>query len=102
MHFLLDTHLILWALQNDSNLPDEARTMLLDQSNTFFYSTASVWEVMIKHQIKPDKMLVDGLELSDYCNKAGFHPLPIRDEHVFQLKVISMSSSHKDPLTHLT
>ena len=63
MQVLLDTHFLLWALQDDDKLPDEARRIILDESNTIFYSSSSVWEVMIKHQIKPERMLVDASTL---------------------------------------
>ena len=101
MQVLLDTHLILWALQDDTKLPDEARRIILDDNNTIFYSSASVWEVLIKHQIKPDKMIVDGLKLSNYCRDAVFHMLPIRDEHVFRLNEIKNAPDHTDPFDRI-
>ena len=48
MKLLLDTHIILWALDDNPKLPLEARTFILDENNDIYYSTASVWETAIK------------------------------------------------------
>ena len=46
-------------------------------------------------------MIVDGLKLSNYCRDAGFHMLPIRDEHVFRLNEIKNAPDHKDPFDRI-
>ena len=51
MRVLLDTHIILWALENNSKLPKKAREIIEDERNQIYYSTASVWEIAIKHKI---------------------------------------------------
>ena len=56
MRVLLDTHILLWALADDPCLPAVARTIIADESNAVFYSTASAWEVSIKHGLHPDRM----------------------------------------------
>ena len=39
MQVLLDTHFLLWALQDDDKLPDEARRIILDESNGITYKS---------------------------------------------------------------
>ncbi|MCM1538553.1 MAG: type II toxin-antitoxin system VapC family toxin, partial [bacterium] len=60
MRILIDTHIAIWAVPNDSKLPERAKDLILDESNEIFYSTASVWEVTIKHMLHPDKIRLDG------------------------------------------
>ena len=48
MKLLLDTHIILWALDDNPRLPLEARRFIMDEKNDIYYSTASVWETAIK------------------------------------------------------
>lgn len=37
-------------------LPRQAKDIILDKQNDIFYSTASVWEVTIKHMLHSDKL----------------------------------------------
>lgn len=45
---LLDTHTLLWAIQDDPRLDAEARLAIADRSNEVYVSSASVWEISIK------------------------------------------------------
>ena len=49
MKLLLDTHILLWTLTNDPNLPPLARKLIADESNMIFFSSVSAWEVELKH-----------------------------------------------------
>ena len=54
MNLLLDTHILIWALNDDPRLPKKAKDMILDADNAVYYSSISIWEVSIKHIKKPD------------------------------------------------
>ena len=71
MRLLLDTHIILWAMNGNNELTGIARDLISDPSNAVFYSIASVWEVTIKHIAHPDKMLITGEKFSENCKKDG-------------------------------
>ena len=51
MNILLDTHILIWALNDDPRLPEKARDLILDEGNVVYYSSVSIWEVSIKHAI---------------------------------------------------
>lgn len=72
MKVLLDTHIILWALTNDERLSEKAKTIILFRENDIYYSTASIWEISIKHMAHPEHMTLSGEQLSAYCQKAGY------------------------------
>lgn len=72
MKVLLDTHIILWALDNNPRLPVKARQLIENEENQIYYSTASVWEVAIKHMARPDKIFIDARGMSDKCRASGF------------------------------
>ena len=55
---MLDTHIALWAFTAPEKLPEEIVTALKSAENTVYYSMASVWEVAIKHKIRPEEMPV--------------------------------------------
>lgn len=104
MELLLDTHILLWALTDHPKLPKNAREKIMDERNTIFYSTASVWEVSIKHSIHPANMPVSGKELSEYCAKAGYQMLVVRDDHVYALETLCRAESapkHQDPFDRI-
>ena len=53
MNLLLDTHILIWALTGDDRLPKKACRLILDPDNVIHYSTASIWEIAIKHAAHP-------------------------------------------------
>lgn len=104
MRALLDTHLLLWALADDPKLSAVARTIIADASNPIFYSTASVWEVSIKHALHPDRMLADAKGLIGFCRDAGFELLPIANRHVEVLETLVCPAGlppHNDPFDRI-
>ena len=48
MNLLLDTHALIWALENNPTLSDKARNAIIDGQNMVFVSSVSVWEISIK------------------------------------------------------
>lgn len=100
MKLLLDTHILLWALQDSPELPAQARLLIADEANAVFYSVASLWEVQIKHAAHPDLMQVDAGRLSELCKQGGYEPLSISEKAVLLLDALcceSGSPAHKDP-----
>ena len=39
---------------DDPKLPKKAKDIIMDDRNEIFYSTASIWEITIKHMLHPD------------------------------------------------
>lgn len=104
MNLLLDTHILIWALNGDPRLPGKARDMILDDHNAVYYSSASIWEVSIKHANHPDNVEFTGKELSKFCEEAGFLPVEVRDKHVFALETITRKEGappHHDPFDRM-
>jgi PIN domain nuclease of toxin-antitoxin system len=48
MNCLLDTHTLLWYLQNSKNLSDRTTEILEDVNHNLSLSIASLWEISIK------------------------------------------------------
>ncbi len=49
MKLLLDTHVFLWYISADPQLPAAFRDGIRDPANEVYLSAASVWEAVIKH-----------------------------------------------------
>lgn len=104
MKILLDTHIALWAVADTGKLSGEVIKLLESNDNEVFYSVASVWEVAIKHKIRPEQMPVPEEAFARLCQKTGFVQLPIKDMHVFLLKTLERpvtAPKHNDPFDRL-
>ncbi len=104
MQLLLDTHILLWALYKPGRLSRSALVLLEDPTMTVVYSTASLWEVQIKHAKNPASMPPSAEGLHGDCEEAGLPRLPIRPQHIFgidSLHQLSGSRAHRDPFDRL-
>ena len=92
MKLLVDTHLLLWAA-NDT-LPREA-VPYFSKNNELFFSSASIWEVVIKRGLnRPDFRINPGDLYSGLVNN-GYNELAITSYHT--LLVSHLPPYHKDP-----
>ncbi len=104
MKILLDTHIILWALTNDERLSQKAEMIISKTENEIWYSAASVWEVTIKYMNHPDHMPISGKQLSQYCHRAGYQMLPVKECHVHaleRLRRMENAPMQKDPFDRI-
>lgn len=51
MTYLLDTHILIWFVEDDPRLTTSVRTLLQDTANVVLVSHASFWEMTIKKSI---------------------------------------------------
>lgn len=104
MNLLLDTHIAIWALNDDTALSEKARQLILDPDNTIYYSTVSVWEVLLKHSRRPDDIPFDEKDFCEGCREAGFVPLALSDKHILAVSTLSRPDNikeHNDPFDRL-
>ena len=72
MKLLLDTHVLIWALEASEKLPEHIVEMICDENNVVYVSAASLWEIAIKHKKNPEKMPFSSSQIRDYCQRAGY------------------------------
>lgn len=104
MKILIDTHIAVWAVLNDPKLPEKAKELLLDMENKIFYSTASIWEITIKHMLHPEKLRMNGNILEKGCEDNGYTVLPILNAHVSYLETLKRAPNaprHNDPFDRI-
>ena len=51
MRLLLDTHIFLWYITNDTKLPTKFLNAIRDPANEVGLSVASIWEAVIKYHL---------------------------------------------------
>ena len=104
MKYLLDTHIILWALIDDPHLPNIAKDIIINPDHLIFYSTISPWETEIKHLKNPDKIIISGKQLTNLCEQAGFINIPVHNIHINELnniKPVDSKIKHQDPFDRM-
>ena len=52
MKLLLDTHVLLWWLDDNHALSQGTKERIADGSNQVLVSAASIWEIIIKLRVK--------------------------------------------------
>jgi len=98
VRFLLDTHLLVWALASSHKVPASVRTLIEDPVNEAIFSAASVWELAIKYtQGRGD--LIDPTAFRNELLDLGYEELPITSAH--GLAVLSLPALHKDPFDRI-
>ena len=96
MRLLLDTHILLWALNDDPKLSGKTRK-LIENAADVYVSAATFWEMAIK--VGVGKLAVDLDEIREYCLESGFVELPITSEHAIAVK--DLEHHHNDPFDRL-
>jgi PIN domain nuclease of toxin-antitoxin system len=96
---LLDTHLLLWAAGLPERLPTAARTLMEDPQHELLFSSASLWEIVIKRSLGREDFRVDPRLLRRGLLDNGYSELPIASEHA--LAVDSLPAIHKDPFDRI-
>ena len=96
MRLLLDTHALLWWLDDDPRLGVTARESIQD-CGAAFVSAASLWEIAIKVGI--GKLDADLAAIIDELGPNEFELLPIQPRHV--LAVVTLPRHHRDPFDRM-
>lgn len=100
MRLLVDTHVLLWAIDDPRQLSPVATTALQDPANDLLLSAATIWEIAIKVGLKK-------LTLKDpyrqWMNQAladlGLSILPITVDYADAQA--GLPGHHKDPFDRL-
>ena len=96
MKLLLDTHFLLWWLNDDPALGARGREVIADPENLILFSAASVWEIRIKEAIGK-------IELPDTFAEVlatqPFEALAVTARHADALR--GMPFHHRDPFDRM-
>jgi PIN domain nuclease of toxin-antitoxin system len=99
MNLLLDTHILLWAAGETEKLSDKVRSLLLDEANKLYFSSASIWEIVIKRSLGRDDFKVDPVRLRKMLVINGYTELSVDSDHA--LEVDRLPPLHKDPFDRM-
>ena len=96
MRLLLDTHALIWWLEDSEQLSSDARAAIADGGNEIAVSAASAWEMAIKQAAGKLRVPAD---LDDAITTSGFSSLSITIEHA--LRAGALEPHHRDPFDRM-
>lgn len=96
MSFLLDTHILLWFLENDSRLSEIVREVITNPKNLVFVSSVSAWEISIKQSVGK---LIAPSNLEEALQFSQFEVLSMTLAH--EIKVADLPMHHKAPFDRM-
>jgi PIN domain nuclease of toxin-antitoxin system len=96
---LIDTHVLIWALEGSSRLGNKARALLKDPEHEHWVSAASVWEIAIKSSVRKLALSRPLRDLEKGIVAAGFRMLDISIRHAAAVPEIEVP--HNDPFDRL-
>ena len=96
MNIILDTHIILWWLNDDKELSVIHREIISNTDNLCYISAATIWEISIKTAL--DKLKISPGYISELKNE-GFLQLNVNWLHCDFVRELPLI--HKDPFDRL-
>lgn len=100
MNLLLDTHVFIWLSLTPEQLSQRVTDLLMDETNLWFLSLVSVWEMQIKQQLGKLSLNLPLPELiASQQQTNGLQLLPIELNHIFTLE--NLPQFHRDPFDRL-
>ena len=96
MRLLLDTHILLWLMDDSPRLNTEARSLILNAAEVFV-STVSVWEIAIKSRL--GKLEEDAEMIVEKLGAAGIKELDVTYRHA--LATSKLPPIHGDPFDRM-
>jgi PIN domain nuclease of toxin-antitoxin system len=98
MKYLLDTHVLIWALKDSALVPPKVRRLLVDRANQVLVSAVSAYEIEYKRPRSEDLQNLPA-DLNDGVASLEFEWLPLTYEHA--VLAGRLPRLHRDPFDRL-
>ena len=96
MNLFLDTHVLLWWLDDNPVLSERARSAIADPGNLVILSSVVTWEIRTKQALGKLKIPSD---FYNVIKNQGFEFLSITSDHAYAVGDIPMH--HRDPFDRM-
>ncbi len=96
MRLLLDTHIYLWCVKDDTKLSDIAHDFIANAAEVYV-SSVSIWEATIKTNL--GKLKVDIDHLVEAITRSGFLELTLTAKHAAATR--HLPNLHRDPFDRI-
>lgn len=100
MNYLLDTHILLWAILSPKTLSQKATEILLDPEQTKYVSMLTFWEISLKYSLgKLDLTGIMPEQFPTLVRETGFEIATLDIEIVASF--YKLPQTHKDPFDRM-
>ncbi len=96
MSYLIDTHVLLWWMDNSNKLSQKEKDVISKSDNLILISSAVIWEIRIKESLGKLKIPSDFFST---VQKGGFQFLSIDAVHTNYLEKLPLH--HRDPFDRI-
>ncbi len=101
MTYLLDTQVIIWALENDPQLPESIQETIDNPGHDIFITAVSLWEIAIKRSIGKLELNCPLDDVQSQITDKGVNTLPIIVKHLMAVEKLGFVGKHRDPFDRL-
>ena len=100
IRYLLDTHVFLWAVQEDTKFSQPARAVIENLDSPLFLSAISAFEIANKYRIGKLPDYANVIEnYHDIARKLAVTELPVSSSHAFF--AAKFAWDHRDPFDRI-
>ena len=96
MNLFLDTHVLLWWLDDNPLLSEQAKKLIADVDNIIFVSAVVIWEIRVKEALGKLEIAPGFFNI---VKQQGFEILSITAQHANKVGDIPMH--HRDPFDRM-
>jgi PIN domain nuclease of toxin-antitoxin system len=99
MRLLLDTNILIWAVDNPGVLDLRTQNALRNKANDIYFSAASIWEIAIKAGLGKSGFAVEPDVIAEAARTTGFIELSVYSRDASGVQ--HLPDYHKDPFDRL-
>ena len=91
-------------MYDSGKLPDDVLKLINDDENDVYISLISLWEIELKHGLRPDNMTYTAKIVKEDVITMGYIILHLAAEHIEGINLLEMQEDgpdHKDPFDRL-
>jgi PIN domain nuclease of toxin-antitoxin system len=97
MKYLLDTHSLIWFLENNPKLSRKAKSLIENLENEIFVSIASWFEISIKVTIGKLELPDSLAETMARSSEDDITTIAIKESHIIAYQKLPLMDQHRDP-----
>jgi PIN domain nuclease of toxin-antitoxin system len=99
--FLIDTHILIWYLEDDPQLSPHVAELLEDTRHNLYVSIASLWEIAIKSGLGKLKLKIEFYDLKEVLKRLSIEILSIDVEDTQTYLALPLFENHRDPFDRI-
>ncbi|MCU0467825.1 MAG: type II toxin-antitoxin system VapC family toxin [Arcicella sp.] len=101
MNILLDTHVVIWLLEDDDRLSNKAKNYIANVENEIFVSIISLFEIAIKVKIGKLSFSEKIHDIVKELDNQRIKILPLSVYHLESYQSVPLFSEHRDPFDRI-